>query len=149
MMRTKTIEVKVPAGVATGSKVRVSGQGGTGSGGAANGDVVINVVVRSDRRFERIGDDLKTEIQVELYSAVLGGETVVPTPTGKVALTVPAGSQNGRMFRLRGQGMPKLKSKTGERGDLLAKLGVSIPDQLSQDEKSLFNQLRELRAEKS
>ncbi len=142
MRRTKTIEVKIPAGVATGSKIRVGGQGGLGTGGGANGDVVLNITVRPDRRFERSGDDLKTDIQVPLYTAVLGGETVVTTPTGKVALTVPRGSQNGRSFRLRGQGMPKLKGKSGERGDLLARLSVQIPENLSEKEEALFTELK-------
>lgn len=144
MRKTKTIEVKIPSGVATGSKVRVGGQGGLGTGGGANGDVVLNITVRSDRRFERTGDDLKTEIQVPLYTAVLGGEAVVTTPTGKVALTVPRGSQNGRSFRLRGQGMPKLKGKAGERGDLLARLSVQIPETLSEKEEALFSELQAL-----
>lgn len=143
--RTKTIEVKIPAGVATGSRVRIAGQGGLGHAGGANGDVWINVTVRPDARFERAGDDLKEEIEVPLYTAVLGGETVVTTPTGKVALSVPAGSQNGRVFRLRGQGMPKLKGRSGERGDLLARIKVDIPTSLTDKEQALFSELRSLR----
>lgn len=144
VVRAKAIEVKIPAGVATGSRVRIAGQGGMGSGGK-RGDVWLNVTVRPDPRFERAGDDLKTEVEVPLYTAVLGGEIVVPTPTGRVALSVPAGSQNGRQFRLRGQGMPKLKSKGTERGDLLARIKVKIPEHLSEREKALFKELRSLR----
>lgn len=143
--KSKTIEVKVPAGVATGSRIRVSGQGGPGFGGGPNGDVWLNVSVRTDRRFERAGDDLKTEVDVPLYSAVLGGEIVVPTPAGRVALAVPPGSQNGRQFRLRGQGMPRLKDKSGERGDLLARIKVTIPEDLTEQERALFRQLQDLR----
>jgi molecular chaperone DnaJ len=143
--KSKTIEVKIPAGVATGSRVRVAGQGGSGIGGGPKGDVWLNVTVRPDRRFERAGDDLKTELEVPLYAAVLGGEIVVPTPTGRVALAVPAGSQNGRQFRLRGQGMPRLKNKDGGRGDLLARIKVAIPENLTDQERSLFEQLRTLR----
>ena len=144
--RAKTIEVKIPAGVATGSRVRVAGQGGPGTGGGAHGDVWINVKVRPDSRFERVGDNLKTDVDVPLHTAVLGGEIVVPTPSGKVALFVPAESQNGRVFRLRGKGMPKLKSKTGERGDLLARLNLVIPTELTEREIELFKELRSLRS---
>lgn len=144
--RTKTIEVKIPAGVDTGSKVRIKGQGGPGLNGGPNGDVSINVTVRPDKRFERAGDDLKTEIEVPLYTAILGGETVVPTPTGRVALSIPQGAQNGRIFRLRGQGMPKLKGNDGERGDLLARIKVGIPDNLNEREIELFKELRTLRS---
>lgn len=143
--RTKTIEVMIPAGVATGSRVRIAGQGGPGHAGGGNGDVWLNVTVRPDQRFERAGDDLKEEVEIPLYTAVLGGETVVTTPTGKVALSVPAGSQNGRVFRLRGQGMPRLKGKNGERGDLLARIKVGVPTGLSEREEKLFKELRSLR----
>jgi molecular chaperone DnaJ len=147
--RVKAIEVKIPAGVTTGSKVRIAGQGGPGLNGGPNGDVSINVTVRPDKRFERAGDNLKTEIEVPLYTAILGGEAVVPTPTGRVALSVPAGAQNGRTFRLRGQGMPKLKGKSGDRGDLLARIRVAVPDNLSDRELELFKELRSLRSGES
>jgi DnaJ-class molecular chaperone len=142
LSRTKTIEVKIPAGVATGSRVRVSGQGGPGTGGGPSGDVWINVKVRPDARFERDGDSLKSVVDVPLYTAILGGEIVVPTPTSRVALSIPAGSQNGRVFRLRGQGMPKLKSTTGERGDLLTRINVILPTELSERERELFQELK-------
>ena len=147
--RTKTIEVKIPPGVATGSRIRVAGQGGAGQGGGPSGDVYLRVTVRPDPRFERDGDDLRTEIEVPLYTAVLGGEVVVPTPTGKVALTIPPESQSGRVFRLRGQGMPRLKGAKGERGDLLVRLKVTIPTKLSERERSLFQELRDLRGGRS
>jgi DnaJ-class molecular chaperone len=143
--RNKTIEVKIPAGVATGSRVRIAGQGGPGVNGGKPGDVWINVTVKPDSRFERTGDDLKSEAEVSLYTAVLGGEAVVKTPTGQVALSVPAGAQNGRVFRLRGQGMPKLKGATGERGDLLARIKVRVPEDLTERELELFRELRALR----
>jgi molecular chaperone DnaJ len=146
VFKAKTIEVKIPAGVATGSRVRIAGQGGLGSGGGAKGDVWLNVAVRPDKRFERSGDDLKTEVEISLYTAILGGETVVPTPSGRVALSVPAGSQNGRQFRLRGQGMPRLKSKGAERGDLLARIKIAIPEKLTEREEELFKELRSLRS---
>jgi molecular chaperone DnaJ len=142
---TKTIEVTIPAGVATGSKVRVAGQGRPGMGGGPHGDVLISVTVQVDKWFERAGDNLKTVVDVPLYAAILGGEIVVPTPGGKVALSIPANSQNGRVFRLRGQGMPKLKSAKGERGDLLARISVTLPTDLSDREISLFRELQAIR----
>lgn len=143
--RAKAIEVKIPAGVATGSRIRVSGQGGPGEGGAPPGDVFLRVTVLPDPTFERVGDDLRTEVEASLYTALLGGEAVVRTPTGKVALTIPPESQPGRSLRLRGQGMPKLKGAAGERGDLLARLRVTLPTGLSERERELFGELRRLR----
>lgn len=143
--RTKTIEVRIPAGVATGSRVRIVGQGGPGEAGGSPGDVYLLVTVRPDPRFEREGDNLRTEIDLPLYTALLGGETVVPTPTGRVALTIPAETQSGKVFRLRGQGMPKLKGPKGQRGDLLARARIILPTELTDRERSLFEQLRQIR----
>lgn len=142
--KRKTIEVRIPKGVATGSRVRVANQGGPGAAGGPNGDVYLVVNVRPDPRFEREGNDLRTEIDLPLYTAVLGGETTVTTPTGKVALTIPAGTQQGKVFRLRGQGMPKLKSPES-RGDLLARVNVQVPEDLTDRERELFAELRDLR----
>jgi molecular chaperone DnaJ len=142
--KSKTIEVKIPAGVATGSRIRVAGQGGAGQNGGPNGDVYLRVTVQPDPRFERDGDDLRTEVDVPLYTAVLGGEVVVPTPTGRVALTIPPETQAGRVFRLRGQGMPRLKGGKGQRGDLLARARIILPTKLSERERALFQQLRDL-----
>ena len=142
MFRAKTIEVKIPAGVATGSRVRVSGQGSPGAGGGSDGDVWLSVTVRPDRRFERSGDDLKSEIYVPLYTAVLGGEIVAPTAHRQVALAIPSGSQNGRLFRLRGQGMPNSR-QPDERGDLLARIKIAVPEpRLNERELELFRELR-------
>jgi DnaJ-class molecular chaperone len=145
--RTKTLEVTVPPGVATGSRIRVAGQGSPGLSGGPSGDVYLRTTVRPDARFEREGDDLRTEIEIPLTTAVLGGETVVPTPTGRVALTIPAGTQPGRVFRLRGQGMPRLRGPKGQRGDLLARVGITVPTKLSQRERDLFTELQALQSE--
>ena len=153
--RTRSIEVKIPAGVHTGSKVRVKGQGGSGEGSGPRGDVVLNITVKHDPRFEREGDDLRVEVDVPLYTALLGGEVIVPTPDGRVALTIPAGSQNGRIFRLRNKGMPRLKGRggegdgAGERGDLLARLRIVLPSSLDDEERALVKQLRDRQAAKS
>jgi DnaJ-class molecular chaperone len=140
--RVRSIEVTIPPGVDTGSKVRVAGQGGAGTGDAPKGDVYLTVTVRPDPRFERDGSTLRTVVDVPLYTAMLGGEAVVPTPTGQVALTIPESTQQGRVFRLRGQGMPALKSKSKERGDLLARVNVTLPQKLSSREKELVEQLQ-------
>ncbi|MEJ7762944.1 MAG: J domain-containing protein [Thermomicrobiales bacterium] len=144
--RARAIEVKIPAGVQTGSRIRIAGQGAPGQGGGPAGDVYLVVTVRPDARFEREGDNLRTAIEVPYFTAMLGGEAVVPTPTGRVALSIPPGSQPGRSFRLRGQGMPRLGG-SGERGDLYARLVVTIPETLSDEERSHVDALRELAAD--
>jgi molecular chaperone DnaJ len=144
--RIKTIEVKIPAGVTNGSRVRVAGQGGAGQAGGPSGDVYLIVKVADDKRFARDGDNLRTDVDVPLFAALLGGKAQVTTPTGRVELTIPAETQQGKVFRLRGQGMPKLKSKTGERGDLLARANVVLPTNLTDREKALLEELRDLRS---
>ena len=143
--RLKRLEVKIPPGVRDGSRVRIAGKGGQGYGSAASGDLYLVVSVRSHAKFKRSGDDLNVEVSVPLAVAVLGGEVYVPSPKGKLALKIPAETQNGRIFRLSGQGIPHL-GKSG-RGDLLAEVSVVLPTKLSEREKELFKQLRELRAE--
>jgi molecular chaperone DnaJ len=138
----KRIEVKIPAGVNTGSRVRVAGKGQPGYGGA-NGDLFLNIKVRPHATFERKGNDLHVNIPVALTMAILGGEVQVPTLKGKLALKIPAETQNGRVFRLAGQGMPHLGKST--RGDLLAKVNVVLPTKLSEKEKELFRQIGEMR----
>jgi DnaJ-class molecular chaperone len=145
--RTKTLEVTIPAGIDTGKRVRMAGQGGPGLNGGPPGDVNLIVTVRPDRRFEREGDNLRTDVDIPVTTAVLGGEVNVPTPTGKVALTVPPETQSGRSFRLRGQGMPKLRNRSGERGDLLARARIVTPTNLTDRERELFEELRKLRPE--
>jgi curved DNA-binding protein len=128
----RRIEAKIPAGVRTGSRVRLSGQGGTGAGGAASGDLYLIIEVEPDERFERRGDDLYTDVPVSFYVAVSGGETAVPTPEGSVALRIPARTQAGRTFRLRGKGMPALGGQG--RGDLFARVRLVLPEEISQAE---------------
>jgi DnaJ-class molecular chaperone len=141
--------VNIPAGIDSGKRVRMAGQGGPGLNGGPAGDVNLIVRVRPDRRFERDGDNLRTEVDVPVTTAVLGGEVEVPTPTGKVALTIPAGTQSGRSFRLRGMGMPKLRGGKGERGDLMARARIVAPTSLSDRERELYEELRAIRQERS
>lgn len=143
MMDNRRIEVKIPAGVRTGSKVRVAGEGYPGSGGGAAGDLFLVVQVLPHPAFERKGDDLQTETPVPLYTAVLGGEVTVNTLTGKATLSIPPGTQQGQTFRLRGQGMPHLRDAT-QRGNLMVKVQVRLPKHLNDRERELFQQLKEL-----
>ena len=135
------LEVTIPAGVESGTKVRLRGKGGPGVGGGPAGDVVLEVEVAEDPRFERRGAALHTELPVPLATVVLGGEVMVPTVTGEVALLVPEGTQNGRVFRLSGKGMPVMHSDTV--GDLFAKVRVVLPERLSAAQRALFEQLRD------
>ncbi len=139
----KRLEVKIPAGVHTGSRVRVAGKGQPGYGGGTSGDLYLKITVRSHPTFERHGDNLHVTIPVPLATAVLGGEVQVPTLKGKLSLKIPPETQNGRVFRLKGQGMPNLGKDT--RGDLLAKVNAVLPTKLSDTEKELFRQLSEIR----
>jgi len=143
-MDGQRLEVQIPAGARTGTRVRMSGQGASGVAGAPAGDLYLRVTVLPDPRFERKGDDLHTTVVADLYTLVLGGEIRVPTLTGEVALTVPSGTQNGRTFRLRGKGMPRLR-QPDQHGDLYAKVEVRLPTGLTQEQRDLFEQLRGLK----
>ena len=142
VLRSKRLEVKIPAGAHDGTRVRLAHEGSSGLGGGPRGDLYVVVHVRKHPRFERRGDDLVTEVRVPLADAVLGGEVEVQTIAGKnIALKVPPLTQNGRTIRLAGLGMPKLDGKKG-RGDLLAKVSVVLPETLSDRERELFEELR-------
>lgn len=141
----KTLEVTVPKGVRTGSRIRVAGQGGQGVNGGPRGDVYLVIRVQPGAGFERSGNDLTSSVEVPLYTAVLGGEVVVETLTGKVALTIPPGTQAGKVFRLRGKGMPVLGDSGGKTGDFRVVVKIRIPENLSEREIDLFKQLAALR----
>ncbi|MCH8920074.1 MAG: hypothetical protein IIA23_05120 [Chloroflexi bacterium] len=130
--------------------LRIAGEGNTGVSGGPRGDLYVVVKVRPHSRFERKGDDLTTEVGVPLEDAVLGGEVEVSTLSGKqVALKIPPLTQNGRLFRLSGLGMPRDgKKKDKRRGDLLARVRVVLPEKLSDRERELFEKLREERKKK-
>lgn len=143
ILHLRRLEAKIPPGVRAGSRVRLEGEGNQGMAGGPPGDLYLVITVRPHPLFERKEDDLLTEVSVPLTEAVLGGEVEVPTLKGKVALKIPPETQNGRVFRLAGQGMPRLGG--GGQGDLLVKARVVLPTSLSEREKDLFRQLRELR----
>ena len=136
----RRLEVRIPPGVDNGSRVRVAGEGRHGVEGA-RGDLFLVVSVRPHDRFERRGDDLHVEVEAPLTTAVLGGEVQVAAIDKKVALKLPPLSQNGRVFRLAGLGMPKL-GQAGSRGDLYARIKVRLPDKLGDKERTLFEELK-------
>jgi len=127
--------ISIPPGVKTGTKVRASGAGPQDS------DIYLVIEVSPDPRFERRGDDLVTEVSIDLPTAVLGGEVRVPTFSGNVMLKIPPGTQAGQTFRLAGKGMPLLRSK-GKFGNLLVKVNVSIPKNLSDRERKFFEEMK-------
>jgi curved DNA-binding protein len=124
----RKVEVRIPAGVKTGSKVRASGAGPDGT------DLYLIVEVTEDPRFAREGDDLHTSATIDVFTAMLGGEAEVETPEGKVKLKIPAGTQPEQVFRLAGRGMPHVKST--QKGDLFVRVKVRIPKQLSPEQKA-------------
>lgn len=136
----RRLQVKIPRGARTGTKVRISGEGAPGARGAESGDLYLNVTVSPDDTFERRSDDLYVDVTVDLYTAVLGGEVDVPTMGGQVTLRINPGTQPGQLYRLRGKGMPRLKP-LGEYGDLYVRVHVDLPDDLSVKEQELFKEL--------
>jgi curved DNA-binding protein len=139
---SRRIEVKVPPGVDNGSRVRVAGEGRPSFNGQ-RGDLYLVVTVKPHPRFERKGDDLYTDVDAPLTVPVLGGEVHVQSLNKKVALRLPAGTQNGQTFRLTGLGMPKLGTPE-KRGDLFARVRVRLPQTLGDRERELFEELRAL-----
>jgi curved DNA-binding protein len=134
----RRIDIKIPAGSKTGTKVRVAGAVSTAQG--QKGDLYLVIHVHDDPNFERKGDDLYTDVNVDLYTAVLGGEAKVNTLTSSVVLTIPAGTQPGQTFRLNGLGVPHLK-KPDTHGDLLVRVKVDLPRKLTPKQRELFNEL--------
>ena len=135
----KRLEVKIPVGAKTGTKVRVANAVPTGVTGQ-KGDLYLVIHVADDPRYEVKGYDLRTEVTIDLYTAVLGGEVTVQTLSGNVVLTIPAGTQPGQAIRLAGRGMPRLNS-TSNNGDLIAQIKVKIPRNLTARQKELFQEL--------
>lgn len=137
----RKLEVTIPKGVKDGQKIRLANQGEEGPAG--RGDLLIKISVRPHPVYERKDDDLHVDVPVDYVTAALGGEVQVPTLTGRVTMKVPAGTSGGRVFRLPGQGMPKLKD--GGRGNLYAKVRVTIPEVIGERERELLEQTKALR----
>ena len=147
MQDQRRLEVKIPPGVDNGSKVHIAAESTHG------GAFYLVITVKDHAKFRRQGKDLYVEVEAPLEDAILGGEMTVPTLTGKLALIIPQGTQNGRRFRLAGQGMPILspsanqaKSDVNQRGDLFATLKVKLPTEFTEQELNLFKKLRDLRS---
>lgn len=145
---TSTIELKLKPGIADGQTLRVSGKGSQGKHGGLAGDLIIVVKIAESKKISRTGDDLYIEVPVDLYSAVLGGNTKIKTYGGLVNVKIPPESQGGKVLKLKGQGMPKYGSSSGERGDLYVTLQIKVPKSLSDEEKELFARLKALREKK-
>lgn len=137
---SKNLRITIPAGVSDGQVIKLAGQGAAGKNGGPNGDLYITFVIEEDPKFKRVGNDLYTNANLNLYTAVLGGEETVDTFTGKVKLKVAAGTQNGTKVRLKGKGFPVYK-KDGQFGDLIITYSIEIPVNLNNEQKELFEKL--------
>jgi DnaJ-class molecular chaperone len=141
---TRTVDVRIPAGVSDGSRVRVSGEGEHGTGGAQSGDLYLRIRLAPHARFERKGRDLYTRVAVPLTTAVLGGEAAVETLGGRtLRLRIPPMTQNAQVFRLKGHGMP-VTGKPDQAGDLYAKVEVELPRALTPEQRKHFEALQKL-----
>ncbi len=144
-IHTESIKVKIPAGVDTGSKVRLRGMGGAGEGGGPAGDLQIEITVREHPVFSRKGDDLSVEVPVTFGEAALGAKIKVPTIEGVAAMTLPAGTQGGRKFKLSGKGFPS--PKTGRRGDQFVTIKIAVPKNITERAKTAIREIEALYGE--
>lgn len=141
---TKKVEVTIPAGIQDGKKLRVPGKGQAGANGKA-GDLYVVIKWAEHPRFHLVGDNLEVEVPVSYVTAALGGEITVPTLRKELHMKIPAGTQSGQSFRLGGQGLAKL---AGARGDLMAKVKITVPKPLSDEERKLLEQIQTLRGDR-
>ncbi|MDD3282148.1 MAG: molecular chaperone DnaJ [Candidatus Cloacimonetes bacterium] len=141
MGKVKEISVKIPAGVEENQYIRLRGQGNVGPRGGTRGDILVLIHEKQDDLFERHGNDIIMEYPISVSQAVLGDEVLVPTLTGKVKMKIPAGTQSGRIFRLKGQGIQSLNSYS--KGDELVQVIVVIPTKINKEETELFTRLKE------
>ena len=138
---TKTLSVKVPPGVDTGDRIRLSGEGEAGPDGGPSGDLFVQINVREHKIFERDGKHLYCEVPISIVDAALGGELEVPTLDGRVKLKIPAETQTGKLFRMRGKGVTPVRG--GATGDLLCRVTLETPVNLTKKQIELFKQLQE------
>lgn len=143
LLVTKKFEVTIPKGIGDGQRIRLASQGGAGTNGGPNGDLYLIVKMLDDTTYRRKGNDLYVDLPVNLYDLVLGGEVMVPTMGGQVAMTIPEGTQNNRLLRLSGKGMPSVKGPSA--GDQYVRLIGQLPQTLSDKEKKLFKELSAMR----
>lgn len=141
--QNRRIEVTIPQGVYDGARIRVAGKGEPGYGGAPSGDLYLRIKIKKHPKFEFEGRDVYVNQAVDLYTCLLGGEVAVPTPAGKkLMLTIPANTNNGQSFRLRGQGMPALNNPS-QKGDLIVRVTTELPHDLSEQQRDLLKQVRD------
>jgi DnaJ-class molecular chaperone len=143
LLTTKKFEVTIPRGIREGQRIRLAGQGGGGIAGGPNGDLFLIVKLADDPTYKRKGDDLYVDMPVSIYDLALGGDVMVPTMAGQVAMTIPAGTQSNRLLRLSGKGMPKVRD--GGAGDQYVRLIGQLPANLSDKERKLFKELASIR----
>ena len=143
-LNDKKIRITIPAGVENGQTIKIKGHGGEGVNGGPKGDLYITFQITPDAQFKRMGADLYATQNIDLFTAVLGGDAVINTFTDKVKLKVTAGTQNGTKVRLKGKGFPKYKID-GEFGDLYITYNVVVPTDLSEEQKDLFTKLSKLK----
>lgn len=134
--------IQIPAGARDGTRVRVKGEGSPGVYGGQPGDLYLVVEVEPDNQFERVDDDLYVDVQIDVFTAMLGGSVQVPTMTRPVRLNIPAGTQSGRKFRLTGKGMPVLRQKD-KHGNLYARVLITVPEHMTDEQREMAERLRE------
>jgi DnaJ-class molecular chaperone len=147
VVAAKRFDITIPKGVHDGQRIRLAGQGGAGINGAMSGDLYLIVHITDNDRYQRKGDDLYVDFPISIYDLVLGTKVLVPTMTGEVTVTIPAGTQNNKLLRLAGKGMPKAKS-TGN-GDEYVRLIAQLPADMTDEEREIFQKLASLRNGKS
>ena len=138
------LRIKIKPGVADGQTLRIKQKGGRGIRGGETGDLYVKIAVAKHPEFERQGNDLHKSLQVELYTAILGGKATINTLKGNMVINIPEGSENGKVLRLKGLGMPDYDHQNNF-GDLYVKVDVQLPKQLSEEEKALFRKLAEIK----
>jgi DnaJ-class molecular chaperone len=142
VLKSKKFEVSIPKGIGDGQRIRLGGQGGAGTGGGPNGDLYLIVKLGDDPTYKRKGDDLYVDLPVSMFDLVLGGDVQVPTLAGQVAMTIPEGTQNNRLLRLTGKGMPKVKGSGS--GDQFVRLIGQLPTKITDKQRKLFTELAKL-----